>query len=188
MRTAEALVIALALTSACGRVAVVFPGTDAGAVGCGTSHPCATPLVCDLGGACVECVTDADCNLAMPACDPNTKRCVPCRGTVGCAAPYVCSPSAASCVLPCVDGSDCPGFIDSCRSNICSACNGDDDCSEGLSCDLPYGRCVDCLSDAQCDSSRPRCHHATGLCEECVRNADCDGDDVCYAGECRSPY
>ena len=102
----------LLLWCGCGSIPVVFPA-DAGARMCSPSS-CASPLVCEVGGDCVECTTNAHCNGATPACDPASKRCVPCQGTVGCAAPYVCSPSAALCVLPCtgMGGNECPGFLD----------------------------------------------------------------------------
>lgn len=170
----------------CGSLPVVFPG-DAGSRSCSPEVSCAAPLVCS-SGECVECGSDADCGAATPACDPITRRCVPCRGAVGCASPYVCSPSAPVCVLPCMDGNGCPGFIESCRSNVCSACNDAEDCASGDLCDVPHGRCVSCLSDEDCGGLEPRCNQATGRCEACVTNVDCAGGSVCFQGACRTPY
>lgn len=179
------------LLCGCGNVPVVFPADDAGAPPpqCGPSKACAAPLVCDASGACVECTSDANCGGANPACDPLNKRCVPCRATVGCSAPYVCSPSAPFCVLPCIDGNstDCPGFIESCRAGVCSSCNEGADCAEGMWCDLPHGRCVACLSDANCSGATPRCHQGTGVCEACLTNADCPSQ-ACFQGSCRSAF
>lgn len=176
--------LVLLVLCGCGELPVVFP-EDAGSRMCGASNPCRTPLVCDVGGECVECVTDVNCAAPSPACDPVTKRCVPCRGAVGCTAPYVCSPSAPVCVLPCLGGNDCPGFIDACRANVCSACNDPEDCAEGMFCDVPHGRCVACLADANCGGTTPKCNQATGLCEACIRNLDCVSGGTCFLGSCR---
>lgn len=188
--TSRWLVGALLWLCSCGSIAVVFPADDAGTVPCGSGRPCAAPLQCDASGACVECTSDAHCGGATPACDPVLRRCVPCRGTVGCSAPYVCSPSAPFCVLPCADGSSgsCPGFIESCRAGVCASCNEAEDCAAGMLCDLPHGRCVACLSDADCGGPTPRCHQGTGVCEACVSGADCPGGGACFQGSCRSPF
>jgi hypothetical protein len=177
----SALLLAL---GGCGSVPVVFP-EDAGSRMCSASTPCRAPLICDVSGECVECVTDTHCAAPSPACEPTTKRCVPCRGTVGCVGPYVCSPSAPVCVLPCADGNGCPGFIEGCKQNVCSACNDLEDCVEGMFCDMAHGRCVACLNDTQCPAERPRCNQATGVCEACVRNLDCPAGTACFQGACR---
>lgn len=174
----------LLLSVSCDSIPVVFP-EDAGSRLCSASNPCRMPLVCDPSGECVECLVDAHCSAPSPACDPITRRCVPCRGAIGCTAPYVCSPSAPVCVLPCMDGNDCPGFIDACRANVCSACNDPEDCAEGMFCDVPHGRCVACLSDANCGGTTLKCNQATGQCEACVRNLDCASGGVCFQGACR---
>lgn len=182
---------ALLVLYGCDTVTVVFPAEDAGAPPmCGTSKPCAAPLVCDVSGACVECTTDGNCSGANPACDPVAKRCVPCRGSVGCVAPYVCSPSAPFCVLPCISGSSgtCPGFIENCGAGVCAACNEDDDCALGMFCEVPHARCVACLSDANCGGATPRCHQGTGVCEACLTNADCPAGGACFQGSCRSAF
>lgn len=165
----------------CDSIPVVFPGNSRV---CGADAGCSAPLVCDTSGECVECFTDSHCGGASPACDSITRRCVPCRGAIGCTSPSVCSPSAPVCVVPCVDGNDCPGFIDSCRSTVCSACSDADDCARGMFCDVPHGRCVACLSDEHCGGQTPKCHQAIGLCEACIRNADCTAG-ACFRGVCR---
>ena len=168
----------------CGSIPVVFP-EDAGTHMCSPTT-CAAPLVCEVSGECVECTTNTQCTGATPACDAASKRCVPCQGTVGCTAPYVCSPSAALCVLPCtgMGGNECPGFIDMCRSNVCSACNDDEDCASGMLCDKRLGRCVGCLSDMNCAGATPKCHQTTGLCEACIHSTDC-ASGGCFRGTCR---
>jgi hypothetical protein len=179
------------LLCGCGSIPVVFPG-DGGIPGsraCSAQNPCAAPLVCEASGECVECIIDANCSGATPACDAATKRCVTCKASLGCTLPYVCSPSAPVCVLPCVmDSSECPGFIDGCRANVCSTCNEDDDCGPALFCDVPHGRCVACLTDANCSAPTPKCHQATGTCGECVKNTDCGSGGVCFQGSCRAPH
>ena len=166
----------------CGNIPVVFPG---GSRACGAETACKAPLICDANGECVECFTDSHCSGANPACDSITKRCVPCRGAIGCSSPSVCSPSAAVCVLPCVDGNNCPGFIEGCRSNVCAACSDADNCAPGMVCDVPHGRCVACLSDAECGGRTPKCHQAIGLCEACIRHVDCAAGGACFRGVCR---
>ena len=177
----------LSFLFACGSTPVVFPG-DATSRVCGAAASCAAPLSCDSSGECAECASDANCGGSTPACDPATKRCVPCRGSLGCSAPYVCSPSAPVCVLPCVDGNGCPGFIEGCKSSVCSACNEPDDCAPGTFCDRPHGRCVACLSSADCGAKAPVCNQGTGRCEACVTNLDCAGGAVCFKGACRNSY
>ena len=181
-------VLSLLLLCGCGSVAVSFPG-DGGINGsrtCSAANPCGAPLVCDSGGECVECISDTNCTGDTPACDTLTKRCVACQGNVGCAGGYVCSPSAPVCVLPCTEPSECPAFIDGCRANVCSACHDPEDCG-ALFCDIPHGRCVACLSDANCPAATPKCHAATGTCGACVRNLDCGAGGVCFQGACRAP-
>ena len=98
----------------------------------------------------------------------------------------MCSPSAPVCVLPCQDTNQCPGFIDGCRDFVCSACHDPEDCG-ALYCDIPLGRCVACLTDAQCPMATPKCHTATGTCVACVRNMDCAPGQACFQGACRAP-
>ena len=179
---ALAPLVCICLLSGCDTIPVVFPASSRA---CGADAGCAVPLVCDTNSECVECFLDSHCSAASPACDPATHRCVPCRGAIGCSSPSVCSPSASVCVLPCVDGSNCPGFIDSCRSNVCAACSDADDCAQGKFCDVPLGRCVACLRDEHCGGRTPKCHQAVGLCEACIRNVDCPAGGACFRGECR---
>lgn len=174
------------LLAGCGSIPVVFPG-DAGTRACSEAQPCARPLVCDALGECVECISDAQCSGALPACDPATKRCVACRGTVGCSSPQVCSASAPVCVQTCQEGSPsaCPGFLGGCHSGVCAQCTDDDDCGTGRHCETAIGRCVNCTVDAHCGGATPRCDVAAGLCRACVVNADCEPTKSCFQGTCR---
>ncbi len=179
---ALATLVCVCLLSGCGSMAVVFPR---GSRACGVDAGCPAPSVCDTSSECVECFLDSHCSAASPACDPVTRRCVPCRGAIGCTSPAFCSPAAPLCVQSCVDGSDCPGFLGSCRSNVCAMCSDADDCSEGMFCDVPLGRCVACLRDENCGGTTPRCHQTIGRCEACIRNVDCPSGGVCLRGVCR---
>lgn len=173
----------------CGDIPVVFsPRGDGGSRACSQAQPCAAPFTCDTArGECVECLTDAQCPAALPACDPATHRCVVCRGTVGCAAPQVCSSFSPTCVEPCLDGqaNACLGFPEGCRAGLCASCVDDDHCGPNRWCDGTVGRCVACLVDAHCGGVTPRCEQATGLCRACVVNADCPAHESCFQGACR---
>lgn len=174
----------MVLASACGNVIVSFPGDGGSSRACSAAAPCASPLVCSPSGECVECATDAHCASPLPACDVTLGRCVGCRGAVGCSAPTVCSPARPVCLTPCQDSAQCPGFVDGCRSNVCSACNEDDDCGAGRFCDTPVGRCVACLTDAHCATPTPRCDLSSGTCRACAINADCAPGAACAQGTC----
>jgi hypothetical protein len=71
-----------------------------------------------------------------------------------------------------------------CRSNVCSVCNDNEDCGAGMLCDIPHGRCVACLSDANCGGTTPKCHQSIGVCEACIRSSDC-ATGGCFRGVCR---
>lgn len=178
-------VVLLALAG-CGTLPVVFPRADAGE-SCSEARPCTAPFVCDGAGGCVECVVDADCRGALPACDAATRRCVACRGELGCTAPEVCSPTSPVCVRPCASGSNaCPGYAGGCRSNFCAACQDDEDCGVGRRCDSFVGRCVACLVDRDCSSTaQPHCDSAKGACVGCVGNQHCVAPEACFEGACR---
>lgn len=176
------------LWSACGNVVVSFPGDGGGSRACSATEACASPLVCNASGECVECVTDAQCAGPTPACDATVGRCVGCRGAIGCSAPTICSPTRPVCLQTCQDNPDCPGFVDGCRMNVCSACNEDDDCGAARYCDSPVGRCVSCLVDEHCAAPTPRCDVSSGTCRACATNADCAAGAACFQGTCRAAH
>lgn len=62
-----------------------------------------------------------------------------------------------------------------------TACKSDGDClSLGLKCDVPSGRCVACLDDAQCTSgARRHCERSLHVCVECLATADCPTRHTC---------
>jgi hypothetical protein len=163
-------------------------------VACAADTACAGGSVCDPGsGACVECVTNDDCDAPTATCDLTRHLCVAaCRTTAQCAGRGVCDTTTGSCL----------------------GCVRDTDCARGTHCDLAGGECVDCLvaadcpadsplctpghtcsdvcvTDADCnDGSSPQdppsfCDPRNHLCVDCLRNVDCDSDSFCRAdGTC----
>jgi peptidoglycan-associated lipoprotein len=64
------------------------------------------------------------------------------------------------------------------------ACDGNDDCKDGLIC--VEKQCVVCAQDSDCDEGQ-RCD--SGACvakPECAKDADCPDGKVCQAGTCRA--
>lgn len=101
-------------------------------------------------------------------------------------------------------GADVPPVVDAggpCASNR--------DCAGGLLCDTAAGRCVQCLTGAQCPamgdvcmghrcvagtrctSSRTCmglvCETTRGVCVECLMDVDCTGGTVCRGNACVTP-
>ena len=120
----------------------------------GTDSTCAAPGVCDTG-ACVACVTNAQCTTPTPACNTATHTCVECVVANECAS-SVCDTlthtcSAATCSDTVINGAetdvDCGG----------GTCGG---CANGLT----------CLVDGDCLSGM--CSEATGACEASINGCD----------------
>jgi hypothetical protein len=131
---------------------------------------CADGTRCDARGICLACVTNDDCAVPAPACDPGSGSCVGCVGNYDCTpqAP-VCDTLAHECTECRVD-SDCAATFEVCRESLgrCVECESDADCvarrvpgdddDEDRFCS-PGLRCVECLSDADCsaDPDKPFC-------------------------------
>ena len=193
-------------------------------LGChaGTGNGCSSGLRCTAQGsetgACVACLTDTDCGAAGSGtlCDTSTHTChLGCTGgaQTGCPGGLVCTSQnnqVGSCVA-CVADSDCGGAHSGLVCNAGHACvlgcRGDGNgCSAGLTCtsqDAALGKCVGCLTDANCggpksgsvcDTDKQTCtvgckgtdgngcsgnlvctsmNGATGNCAGCVHDSDC---------------
>jgi hypothetical protein len=141
----------------------------------GSSDPCVAPLLCSEAlEACVECLGAADCG------DGNL-----CTDDV-CDAAGVCS--NPNNTLPCDDGLFCTA------GDVCSGgvCTGGVDACPGQVCDEPNSRCVDCLSDADCDDANvctdDSCN--ANVCANVPNTLSCDDGlfctvtSVCVAGAC----
>jgi hypothetical protein len=182
--------------------AICDPTSHACAVGCRaqSGNGCPTGRVCTspdaAPGACVGCVTDADCGDAASGkvCDPSTLECAfGCRGAGGngCALGSVCNATgwAAGKCVGCVSDADCG---DAASGEICdpatSACQGGcrgaggNGCPAGTVCssaDGSAGSCVQCVADADCGgatSGQACVNHA------CLSGCHGAGGNGCPAG------
>lgn len=124
---------------------------------------CGTPggaTKCDAVGACVGCITAADCG-AAPACKVATC-------TAG-----ACGTANAIDASPCNDSNACTQ-LDSCQAGVCTGgnpvvCTAADQCHNVGTCNTATGMC-----------SNPVTGDGTG----CNDNNACTGTDTCQAGIC----
>lgn len=143
-------------------------------------------------GACVECLSDADCSTDLPLCvegscecDVGSERCTDsgehevCAGSswdvVPCAADTpACNPATGTCVECTSDGSCGPG-TPICDAGVCRSCEPDD-CPDGI-CNADSGVCESCSPD-NCSGV---C--LLGLCVPCTE-ADAGEPIPCPSGVC----
>lgn len=138
---------------------------------------CTAPRsLCTGLGACVECVSNADCsatpatchridcNVATGSCQPRLVPGMDCQRTDG--QPGVCTDQGA-CVA-CVDSADC--------SN-----------SSAPRCDISTHLCVQCLGDTDCSgTTAPYCDTATNRCVACRDAGDCSTSQQCRVPTCNA--
>lgn len=174
---------------------------------CQDSAQCSggTPLCDPVAQVCVQCLANEDCAAPTPACDATTARCVECVVGDECPAGSVCNTESRSCV-GCLETSQCLGELNAhCQTDpalpdpfTCVGCIENRDCSgkEGLGtlCRLDDGKCVECLTDAEC-TANPGASSCSplGTCGACITDLDCaviPGRPACLAGsgcvECTS--
>jgi len=99
----------------------------------------------------------------------------PCSDDSDCAGGNICEYGV--CVGPeCQDDSDCPGEI--CIRNRCMECTETLPCESGLLCQLDFGQCVECLSDANCLAI---CTDSDCICNEVYEceEVECRTDSDC---------
>jgi len=175
---------------------------------CDAAHPCASATgVCDLGrGACVPCVTAADCGPAHVCSQNACLPAVPCKSDIACkGSGQVCDKTAGACV-DCVTAGDC-GNGEQCVAGICQpaiACGSSKDCP--AVCDPASGLCVACLDatdcgDGQACSGLHQCVPATCKATTCSGGAsfackaggwnyaagiDCADGNTCTTDACTS--
>ena len=133
--------------------------------------------VCDTAGACVQCLTDAQCSGATPVCS-GSHTCV-----------------AATCNDTIKNGTetdvDCGGSCGKCgATKTCAVAN---DCTDGVCTGSPLtckaATCTDAVqnggeTDADCGGSSTCGRCGTGL--KCVNASDCTSK-VCTGGLCQAP-
>lgn len=146
--------------------------------------------------SCVGCNIDRDCwfnpGALGPRCIDNECGCNDSSDCSGFPTGSVCLPglgfpiSAGVCV--CTSDEDCPtdwrpvctiGDLaewGASRRHCTSPCLSNTDCTEPHAsypiCDVPTGRCVECISDGDCVDGLI-CDAETSLCSECSEDADC---------------
>jgi hypothetical protein len=139
-------------------------------------------VLCDDGLGCVECIVDADCGAAAPACAHG--RCRECGVNTDCADGQACFPRDGKCETACRDDGDCDGDQEICDvdgGGRCVGCLADVDCRDEKRpvCDPVRARCVECAGDADCGAADPACDEHDGECRECNVDADCRSGSVC---------
>jgi len=136
------------------------------------------------------CLSDKDCRAAGQLCDTTVAACVQCLRAADCAtgvdgaASVDCTAGACVSFHPCGNSLDCKGgeVCDTARGR-CVACVTDADCGTASHCVASLCR-KSCLSDKDCVAAKQLCDPATGSCLECVRSTDCGTGKVCTAGAC----
>ena len=154
---------------------------------CQDSAQCsgATPLCDPVAQVCVQCLANTDCTAPAPACDATTARCVECVVGNECPAGTFCNTDSRTCV-GCLETSQClDEFNARCQTDpalpspfSCVGCLENRDCStkEGLGtlCRVDDGKCVECLTDAECTSNpNATSCSALGTCGVCTTDVDC---------------
>ena len=81
----------------------------------------------------------------------------PCQTAGDCIPGLVCEPFSGRCVVPCTTPDDCEG-----DHPLCDRQNGS------------VGRCVDCLSNLDCEQSFTGSICLAGSCVQCVSDGDCE--------------
>ncbi len=176
-------VISLRPPSSC-----TLPGGDPGVcnrsgdcVACLDDIHCAAPSpYCDpTTNDCVACLTNDQCTDAAPYCDPTTRTCGACRMDHDCHDTNPCTidvcladgtcghnpiPSGeGSCTVPAGAGPGEPGV-----------CDG-------------AGNCVQCVDNNQCSTPTRICDTAAFRCVQCLSEANCDPGEACIDGTCTGP-
>ncbi|MBU8897601.1 carboxypeptidase regulatory-like domain-containing protein [Corallococcus sp. H22C18031201] len=152
------------------------PGPDCRATGC------ASGLVCDASGECVECHEDAQCGNGLTChdarCEAPSATCAPCKGDWQCRDDARCLPQpegGTACVAACDNENTCAqGFA--CQEGQCRP-----DTSQFASCHAFLLLGSGCDGDARCREQGL----LNGLCVEgsctvpCTANRDCPAPLKC---------
>lgn len=178
-------------------------------------------LLCDMSlKKCVQCREGkSDCDAGVACVDGMCGGTIPtgCKKSTDCADSAdgkICDAMRGKCV-GCLVTADCPTATpNECIANQCVAiavCEKSSDCSGSLVCHetATPARCVECVSDADCDAiskgntcASNKCYSKCGeglscsnglkcntslspnVCSECATNSDCSADKYCDKGAC----
>lgn len=148
--------------------------------------PCGGTGVCGIGGACVDCVQDGECQIG---CDVGHLECG--AGTPVCVANASAEHVAAGtvCDAACAGGTVCPGFHVCSTSASCVTCDDGAPCITG--CQYGHISCAtggECVSDGinlptftSCGDAGQVCNEY-GTCADCVNGASCNTPSDCGHG------
>jgi Cys-rich repeat protein len=175
-----------------GKGAPLCDQTTGACVGCLTAANCpATAPLCEsTTKTCVQCTTNTDCPAARPRCFLGDFTCVECATSADCTGGKVCDPRERRCVLLCTSDTQCGGNTPKCdvASGACVQCLAKADCTGTPTtpvCDTSRDRCVQCVVPADCpvDAGTPFC--VDDRCAQCKDTKDCPVGQQCNNGACR---
>jgi hypothetical protein len=159
-----------------------------GCVDCLFDSQCAKGQRCTAGKceAKVTCSSVKDCKDAKnPTCDVDAHECVRCVLDTDCGKNEYCSDQHCLPFVPCVNTLDCPS--DKVCNRTLGRCVG---CVTGADCGDAGSKCVDstcvasCASDKECTSQGRLCDVKQGFCVQCIQQVDCPGVYHCATGKC----
>jgi hypothetical protein len=139
----------------------------------GSGDRCPGQICNESADSCVNCIVNADC-------PPDGNECTDDR-CIGGDCFYVNHTRA------CNDGQFCTA-TDNCLNG---SCVGSGDPCSGQLCDEPNDRCVDCLTDADCNDgiscTADSCNVSTGVCTNAPNNGACSDGLFCTGAEVCDP-
>jgi len=111
-----------------------------------------------------ECTRDEQCTEdRRRRCDVASQRCVECGVTADCDADELCEPTTKQCMRLCGEVSGCSSEAPFCDPRGVCVCTATSCTSGDRRICAPSGRCVECTSDAQCESGHV-CDVTRGVC------------------------
>lgn len=155
---------------------------------------CPAPQVPDAGGPVDSgpppppCDSPEDCRAAdypgvcrQGACAKD----VPCADDLECGLGEACIDRACAFV-GCVNDDDCPTGRCRPQTFTCAECGEDSDCPFNRPiCQAATQKCVQCLTDAQCEAPGPsHCEAISGACTHCLSDEHCPNGLTCSGGIC----
>lgn len=178
----------------CGGATPLCQVSTGACVGCLTTADCGTSgvRVCGAGNQCVvaagRCETAATC-LPGESCVNTYCKDAPCTKDEECRTGLICAGGVCQAPYGCGSDAECSGDTPRCRSNdrACVECLDKSDCGENELCD-PAGTCkqVVCTDDAECEGSAPACERSTGRCVPCIDDDHCGYGARCQNKTCKS--